>query len=155
MAEVHANDGNYTRATLGAFYPQTVDALALPSEVPLGITTEFREAEKCASVSGWRSGSALLRSVLEKTLKANGYQKGSLADKIDQAAADGAITQARSKRAHDDVRVLGNDILHDEWREVKQDEFDQAHHYTQRILEDLYDDRATVVALLQEKKRIP
>jgi hypothetical protein len=96
----------------------------------------------------------LLRSTLEKTLRANGYEKGSLADRIDQAAADGAITAARSRRAHDDIRVLGNDVLHDEWREVTQDEFDQAHHYAQRILEDFYDDRPTVQALLISRGRI-
>jgi hypothetical protein len=154
MAELHSNDGSYTKSVLGAFHPLTTDTWKIPSEVPPGIASEFREAEKCASVGAWRGGSALFRSVLEKALKANGYTKSNLADKIDEAAADGAITTARSRRAHEDVRVLGNDILHDEWRAVTQDEYDQAHHYTQRILEDLYDDRATVVALLTEKGRI-
>jgi hypothetical protein len=77
-----------------------------------------------------------------------------LADRIDEAAADGTITAARSKRAHEDIRVLGNDVLHDEWREVTEDEFDEAHHYAQRILEDFYDDRPTVEALLIEKGRM-
>jgi len=99
-------------------------------------------------------GSALLRSTLEKTLSANGYKKGTLAERIDEAAADGAITAARSKRAHDDIRVLGNDILHDDWRAVTEDEFDQAHHYAQRILEDFYDDRPSVEALLIAKGRL-
>lgn len=70
----------------------------------------------------------MLRSTLEKTLKHNGYLKGSLADKIDQAAED-VITAARSKRAHEDIRVLGNDILHDARRAVFQAEFDLAHKY--------------------------
>jgi hypothetical protein len=34
--------------------------------------------------------------------------------------------------------------LHDDWREVLQTEFEEAHKYTQRILEDLYDERSTV-----------
>src|SRR5262249_17995494 len=100
------------------------------------------------------AGSALLRSALEKTLKANGFNKGSLQDKIDQAATDGAITEARSKRAHEDIRVLGNDVLHDAWRAVTEEEFELAHHYTQRILEDFYDDRPTVEALLTSKGRL-
>lgn len=87
--------------------------------------------------------------------EANGYLKGSLADKIDQAAEDGVITAARSTRAHEDIRVLGNDILHDAWRAVFQAEFDLAHKYAQRILEDLYDDRPSVTALLAEKLRLP
>jgi len=53
-----------------------------------------------------------------------------LAERIDKAAADGAITAARSRRAHENIRVLGNDVLHDEWREVTEAEFDQAHDST-------------------------
>jgi hypothetical protein len=52
------------------------------------------------------------------------------------------------------VRVLGNDVLHDEWREVKEGEFEEAHKYMQRILEDFYDLRPTVEARLKALKRI-
>jgi hypothetical protein len=125
----------------------------LPDSVPQGIVAEFREAERCTSAGTYRAASALFRSVLEKTLKANGYTKGPLADKIDEAVADGVITPARAKRAHEDLRVLGNDVLHDEWREVAEDEVEAAHRYAQRILEDLYDDRPTVEATLTAKVR--
>lgn len=64
------------------------------------------------------------------------------------------ITASRSRKAHEDIRVLGNDVLHDEWRAVTQDEFDLAHHYVQRILEDFYDDRPSVEALLMDKGRM-
>lgn len=154
LAQVFTDDGNYLRGELSAFWPRTVDTLAIPTTVPADVQAEFREAELCAAVQAWRGGSSLLRSTLEKTLRANGYQKGSLAERIDQAAADGAITAARSKRAHDNIRVLGNDVLHDDWREVTEEEFDEAHHYAQRILEDFYDDRPTVEALLIEKGRM-
>jgi hypothetical protein len=154
IAEVHDSSGQYQKGVLGRLLPRTIDSLSLPSAVPDGIKREFQEAELCASVEAWRGGSALLRSTLEKTLSANGYKKGTLAERIDEAAADGAITAARSKRAHDDIRVLGNDILHDDWRAVTEDEFDQAHHYAQRILEDFYDDRPSVEALLIAKGRL-
>ena len=131
-----------------------MDQFSIPSGLPDGVQREFREAELCASVQAWRAGSALFRSALEKVLRANGYHKGSLADRIDEAAADGVITAARSKRAHDEIRVLGNDILHDDWREVTEDEFELAHHYAQRIFEDLYDDRPSVQALLIGKGRL-
>ena len=52
----------------------------------------------------------------------------------DAVAADGVITEALRKRAHDNVRSLGNDVLHDDWREVTPDELEDAHHYMQRIL---------------------
>lgn len=151
--EVAGNVG-YGGGNLKEFFPRTIDTLNIPKEVPPGVQSEFREAELCASVQAWRAGSSLLRSTLEKTLRANGYTDGSLAARIDQAAADGAITAARSKRAHEDIRVLGNDVLHDDWRQVTEDEFDQAHHYAQRILENFYDDRPSVEALLIEKGRI-
>src|SRR5262249_47732477 len=123
--------------------------------VPAGISSEFREAERCASIAAWRAASALFRSTLEKVLKANGIPGGNLAAKIDQAAADGVITEARKRKAHDDVRVLGNDVLHDEWRAVTPEEVEASHKYVQRVLEDLYDDRASVEAILKVKERIP
>lgn len=142
-------------AALIDFFPRTLDTLSIPTSVPEDLRAEFREAELVASVRAWRAASALLRSTLEKTLKQNGYLKGSLANKIDEAAADGVITAARSKRAHEDIRVLGNDVLHDAWREVTEDEYDLAHRYSQRILEDLYDDRPSVEALLKAVGRLP
>jgi hypothetical protein len=116
---------------------------------------EYREAELCASVGAWRAGSALICSALEKTLSANGYVRGSLAARIDEAAGDGVITAARRHRAHDDIRVLGNDVLHDEWRVVTEQEYSDAHHYAQRIMEDFYDQRAQVETVLRAAQRIP
>jgi hypothetical protein len=139
---------------LDSFLPRGVKAPTPPSAVPEGIRKEYDEAALCASVSAWRAASALLRSALEKTLKANGYVKGGLQDKIDLAATDGVITDARRKRAHEDVRVLGNEVVHDEWRAVTEDEVDVSLHYVQRILEDFYDDRKEVEKVLLEKGRI-
>jgi hypothetical protein len=148
------NHTDWKQGELVAFLPRNVDLLPLPDALPDELKNEFREAELCGSVQAWRAASALLRSALEKTLKANGFNTGSLENKIDQAAADGVITEARSKRAHEDIRVLGNDVLHDAWRAVTEEEFELAHHYTQRILEDFYDDRPTVEALLTSKGRL-
>jgi hypothetical protein len=153
LATIH-DHGRAGEGVLEDFYPTTVETAPLPVGIPPGIVAEYREAELCASVRAWRAASALLRSVLEKVLRGNGYTKGSLADRIDQAAADRVITAARQRRAHEDIRVLGNDILHDEWREVAPEEYDAAHLYTQRILEDFYDERAEVEALLVAADRI-
>jgi hypothetical protein len=151
--DLPAGSPEYSR--LLDFFPRALDTLPVPGAVPLDLVSEFREAELTASVAAWRAASAMLRSVLEKTLKHNGYKKGSLADKIDEAANDGAITAARSRRAHEDIRVLGNDVLHDAWRVVSEDEYDRAHKYAQRILEDFYDDRTSVETLLKDKGRLP
>lgn len=154
LAKFHDN-GNGATAVLESFHPRALSTAPLPATVPEGVAKEYREAELCASVEAWRAASALLRSALEKTLKANGYTSGTLQKKIDDAAADGVITSARRQRAHDGIRVLGNEVVHDEWRAVTEDEVAAALHYAQRVLEDLYDDRAAVEAILIAKGRLP
>jgi len=155
------DDGDPTTAVLESFFPLSIESVPIPKDVPDDILKEFREAEKCASFGANRAASALFRSVLEKTLKANGYTKAndrSLVDlqkRIHAAAGDGVITEARQKKAHDDIRSLGNDVMHDDWREVKDNEVEDAHRHTQRILEDFYDDRITVERILTQKSRLP
>ncbi|SDU41985.1 DUF4145 domain-containing protein [Desulfobacula phenolica] len=153
LAAIHDN-GKVVDGTIGEFYPISVEQASLPSDTPDDIKTEFREAELCSGFGAFRASSALFRSVLEKTLKANGYLKGTLAGKIDKAANDGVLTEPRRKRAHNEIRVLGNDVLHDEWRKIVADDVELAKHYAQRILEDFYDDRETVIGILIEKKRM-
>jgi uncharacterized protein DUF4145 len=168
VAKLH-DKGHSSTEVLELFHPTVAENVSVPNKVPTDIIREFREAELVASHGAFRAASALLRSVLEKALTKNGYDEveievndggkkvkrksRSLKNRIDAAGDDGVITEARKKRAHDNIRVLGNDILHEEWREVTQEEFEDAHLYSQRILEDLYDDRATVEGILTAKKR--
>jgi Domain of unknown function (DUF4145) len=165
VAKIHDN-GNSQTAVLEDFSPKATEKAALPGAVPEDIVKEFRESELDAANAAWRSASAMLRSVLEKTLKKNGYEEvdvkdrqgnprksNRLIDRIDAAAEDRVITETRQKKAHENIRVLGNDVLHDDWREVTQQEFDEAHKYAQRILEDFYDDRPTVEARLTSQGR--
>jgi len=44
-------------------------------------------------------------------------------------------------------------VLHEEWREVLQAAVEASHHYVARIIEDLYDDRKTIEALLAANGR--
>ncbi len=98
----------------------------------------------------------MFRSVLDKTMKASGYKDvGSLYQQLEAAAADGVFTDVRKKRVHEDIRVLGNDVLHDEWVPVPEESVEEVHRYAQRILEDLYDHRPTTLALLRSKNRVP
>ncbi len=112
----------------------------------------------CVEHDCYRAGAALFRSVLDKTMRANGYktkEAKNLRDQIDEAAADGVITAARQRRAHEEVRVLGNDVLHDDWHQISLEDVEAAHHYVQRILEDVYDDRDSVLKLLRNAARVP
>jgi hypothetical protein len=165
VGKIHDNGSSQT-AVLEDFLPGGINKAVLPDSVPEDILKEFRESELDASHGAYRSASAMLRSVLEKTLKKNGYdeveikdkqgnpkQSNRLIDRIDAAAVDRVITETRQKKAHENIRVLGNDVLHDDWREVKQEEFEDAHKYTQRILEDFYDDRPTVETRLTAQGR--
>ncbi|MHB8136248.1 MAG: DUF4145 domain-containing protein [Anaerolineaceae bacterium] len=153
LAKIHC-DNTVSEGVLESFFPTTIKKASIPSNVPKEIVADFREAELCASTGAWRSASAMLRSALEKLLKSNGYTKGKLIEKIDTANNDGVITESRKKKAHEDIRSLGNDVLHEEWREINEDEFETAHHYTQRVFEDFYDDRETVEKILEEKGRL-
>ena len=45
--------------------------------------------------------------------------------------------------------------MHDEWQEIPAEDVEAAQHYSQRILEDLYDDRESVLTLLREAGRKP
>jgi hypothetical protein len=140
------------------FYPEVKDSLGLPKEVPIGIQNEFREGEKCLNTGAIRAAAGMFRSVLDKTLRANGYKvKGgtTLEQQIDLAAIDGVITASRQRRAHEEIRVLGNDVLHDEWHEIAVDDVEAARHYAQRILEDFYDDRDSVLKILRNAGRSP
>nr|WP_284507110.1 DUF4145 domain-containing protein [Caballeronia sp. ATUFL_M2_KS44] len=147
-----------TNMGLANFYPEAKERLRLPDDVPDGIKAEYREGERCLEASCYRAAAAMFRSVLDKTLRANGYKakKGTtLEQQIDLAAADGVINAARQKRAHDELRVLGNDVLHDEWTALTAEDVELAHYYAQRILEDFYDDRESILAVLREKGRTP
>jgi hypothetical protein len=137
------------------FFPVSIETLPLPTGCPLGIANEFREAERCASIGAWRGAIALLRSTVEKAFRVNGYDpRKSLKDRIDEAASDGIIRLAHRERAHKHIRLLGNDILHDDWREVTPDEFDDSHTYVQWILQDFYDARPEVEQILKKGGKV-
>ena len=74
---------------------------------------------------------------------------------IDAMEKDSVITHQRKNRAHDNIRVLGNDVLHEKWCEIKEKDVESSRHYCQRIIEDLYDDRESVLVLLREAGRVP
>ena len=140
------------------FRPESGNRLSLPHGVPHGIKKEFEEGEMCIETGCIRAAAGMFRSVLDKTLRANGYKLKdgtNLEQQIDMAAKDGVITEPRRKKAHEDIRVLGNDVLHDEWQEIPIESVQLAQHYCQRILEDFYDDRKSVLDLLRTAKRIP
>ena len=156
---VHGGTGDYPGLyrELMAFHPESKERLDLPTSTPDGIVAEFREGERCLENQCYRAAAGMFRSVLDKTLKLNGYKEKrgtTLEQQIDLAASDGIITASRQRRAHEEIRVLGNDVLHDEWREVPEADVEAARHYAQRILEDFYDDRPSVLETLRAAKRI-
>jgi hypothetical protein len=77
VGKLHLNDSLST-STLEWFWPSALKNEKLPSNIPPEILNEFREAELCMSVGAWRAAAALLRSTLEKGLKANGYDEKNL-----------------------------------------------------------------------------
>ena len=76
VAEIHNQQQPQPLMSQGArlvqFFPTSIETTALPPGTPEGIVAEFKEAERCANAGAWRGATAMLRSALEKTLKANG-----------------------------------------------------------------------------------
>jgi hypothetical protein len=143
---------------LKSFHPESKERLTLPRETPEGIVSEFREGERCLETGCLRASAGMFRSVLDKTLRLNGYKEKrgtTLEQQIDLAASDGIITASRQRRAHEEIRVLGNDVLHEDWRKIPEEDVEAARHYAQRILEDFYDDRPSVLDTLRAAKRVP
>lgn len=155
VASVNSGQSYGADCEMLSFWPTAFVRPTLPEGTPPGVVSEFEEAALCASAQAWRATAALLRSALEKALRANGYSEPNLFQKLEAAGRDGVLTSARRQRAQDLVRTLGNDVLHDEWRPVSSDEAMAAMHYVGRVVEDFYDDRATVEKVLKEKKRLP
>jgi len=153
VAKWHANN-NFLEGKREWFWPSGMEASALPDVTPADLVAEFREAERVTSVNAWRAAAALLRSTLEKCLKANGYTNRQLFENIEDAKKDGLITAARAKSAHDVVRTLGNDVLHDTWRVVTDVEVVESFMFVQRILEDFYLGRAAVETALIAANRL-
>ena len=147
MAKYHGS------GVLEEFFPTDITTAPLPESVPEGTTKEIREAELCASVGAHRAGTALLRSALEKILVDNGYEQSNLKKKIEAAGNDGLINKSMASRAQTAIRDTANDILHGPWRPVDQKEYEDAHHYTQRIAESFYDHPEEVEKQLAEVKR--
>lgn len=145
---------NGRQGELLEFYPIDYSILPIPQYVPKGIVSEFREAEKCAGIGAYRAGAAMLRSVLEKTLKDHNYTKWTLTDNLKDAGIDEIIPTPLKQRASQIVKVLGDDVMHKEWREVTKDEFESAQNYIQRILEAFYDYPEEVKKVLKQKGRI-
>ena len=148
VSEVYASHAHYKKLMVD-FYPVSIEHEKLPESTPEDLKAEFVEAEGCMAFKFYRAASALFRSVLEKTLKQNGYTQGSLQKKIEDAKSNGMITESRKQQINDNIRVLGNDILHDEWRRIEYEEVELAQKYAQRIIEDFYSDRDAV------KKTLP
>jgi hypothetical protein len=153
LAQIHDN-GRQVDGALGEFFPVSIEHAKLPQAVPAAIVNEFREGELCAAHGAYRAASALMRSVLEKALKDSGYISGQLYHKIKASAADAIIADSRRQRAQDEIKSLGNDILHDEWMTVTEQDYELSHHYAQRILEDLYDDRPRIICRLRALGRL-
>jgi len=153
LAKVYCN-GNLQDGVIAELIPYSAEVAKLPSDTPADIKAEYDEALKCFSAGAFRAASAMARSVLEKILKANGYNERDLYNKIEAAAKDGLLTDSRRKRAQDDVKSLGNDVLHDTWIQIPEADATKALHYAQRIMEDFYDNRTEVLAVLAQKNRL-
>ncbi len=159
MAHFFTDNNSLKDGIIDEFFPISADVGSLPTDTPEDIKEEFNEALKCFGVGAYRAASAMARSVLEKVLVSSGYvnlkPQDNLYLKIEAAGADGTITKSRMEFAHNKVRSIGNDVLHDPWEAYSLDDAETALHYAQRIIEDFYDNRSETENVLRSLGRIP
>jgi hypothetical protein len=83
--------------------------------------------------------SAMVRSVLEKTLKANGYTTGNLKDRLTKQQATRVLTESRRierRRRFAFSETMCFTMLGGKLQKTSSS---WPHHYAQRILEDFYE----------------
>lgn len=136
-------------------HPDVEERVTVSSAVPNGVLAEFDEAQGCSDHGHHRAAMTMLRSALEKALIDSGYVKGKLFHQLQAARDDGVITAARLNRVDENVRGLGNDVVHDPYRRITAMEYRTARDYLVFLLHDLYDDRESVEEILREKGRLP
>lgn len=96
----------------------------------------------------------MLRSTLEKTLRKHGYSEWQLSTNLKNLSEDNILPRWLVKQNSQIVKILGDEILHGDWREITPEEYQKAHHFVERLIESFYDDHDSVVEDLKEKGRL-
>lgn len=151
LVELHYHGGGYSFIS---FFPSPTGHTDLPKKTPSDIQAEFKSSENCVSIDEYRPAAAMLRSTLEKTLKKHGYEEWGLSDNLKNLSSDNILPRWLVKQNSEIVKILGDEILHGDWREVTTEEYRKAHHYVERLIESFYDDHASVIEDLQQRGRL-
>lgn len=151
---VQLSKDNYGVTYLMDFYPHSTNVLEIPKGTPKDIVSEFREAESDASHGNFRSAGAMLRSTIEKVLSKHGYVEFHLSKNIQNALKEGLITRVLKNKTVEVVKSLGDTVLHKEWRQIKESEYEEAHQYTKQIIEEFFSDPKEVLKLLMDVGRL-
>jgi hypothetical protein len=144
----------YSMPELACFHPYAFERLRLPEDTPDDIVSEFRSAENCAGIGEYRPAAAMLRSAIEKVLKKHGYDQWNLQGKLNQLKEDRIITGTLAKQNREIVKILADDVLHGEWRDISSDEYEKAYKYAHKLIDGFYDDHKNVLEELAELERI-
>jgi hypothetical protein len=153
--DVHDKPNPFLRyATLTHIEPTAPVHAAVPALTPERVVSLLREAEVTLSSRAPRAAAALFRATLETTLKLNGYdQRGTLEQRINQAAGDRILTIQLETRAHR-CRLLGNDCLHD-GTTPEQEELEDIYGLVLLMVESFYRTRPEVEDTLRQLGRLP
>lgn len=83
--------------------------------IPEEMASVSKEAWKCYSAQAYRGAVILARAVIEASAKAKGYEKGTLAAKIERMAENRIIREALANHANE-IRHFGNEGAHGDLR---------------------------------------
>ena len=132
------------------FYPKVKKITKLPDDTPEDISSEFKSAENCANIEEYRPAATMLRSTIEKVLNNHGYNEWRLSDNLKNLQKDRLITAPLARKNKLVVKILGDQVLHQKWREVDEKEYLTAREYALDLIKAFYSD-VEGVALERER----
>jgi hypothetical protein len=109
----------------------------LHPSVPEPVRSTFEEASKCLAAQCPRAAAAMARCALEATVSDQGESSGALAARLQRLADKGTLQPMLAKWAKE-VRLLGNDAVHDLTRSVLVEDARQLIDFIQELTKYLY-----------------
>jgi hypothetical protein len=131
------NPNNYGEVTWRGHHWWPVPGAILHESVPATVRSAFDEACKCLASDCPRAATAMARCALEGIVVDQGETKGRLVDRLKQLADKGALQPTLAAWSKE-VRLLGNDAVHDLTAEVIMDDARQLIEFIRELTKYLY-----------------
>jgi hypothetical protein len=131
------NPNNYGAITWRGHHWWPVPGAVLHDSVPAPVRSAFDEACKCLASDCPRAGTAMARCALEGIVIDKGETKGPLAQRLKNLADRGVLLPTLADWSKE-VRLLGNDAVHDSAVEVSMEDAKQLVEFIRELARYIY-----------------